>query len=92
MKGKFYDSSKSIIELIDKANIVGGATIAKYYDLSSNNYHRNTTPFVSQDKECLLHNLVLIRGNVVWVEFGFNVGCEFGGKHPAIIHSKKKKL
>ena len=25
------------------------------------------------------------RGSVVWVEFGFNVGAEFGGKHPAIV-------
>lgn len=29
--------------------------------------------------------LVLIRGYVVWVEFGFNIGKEFGGKHPALI-------
>lgn len=25
------------------------------------------------------------RGSVVWVDFGFNVGEEFGGKHPAVI-------
>jgi mRNA-degrading endonuclease toxin of MazEF toxin-antitoxin module len=25
------------------------------------------------------------RGNIVWVDFGFNVGHEFGGKHPALI-------
>lgn len=25
------------------------------------------------------------RGNVVWVEFGFNIGREFGGKHPALV-------
>lgn len=25
------------------------------------------------------------RGSVVWVEFGFNIGAEFGGKHPAIV-------
>lgn len=25
------------------------------------------------------------RGSVVWVEFGFNVGTEFGGRHPAIV-------
>lgn len=25
------------------------------------------------------------RGSVIWVEFGFNVGAEFGGKHPAIV-------
>lgn len=28
---------------------------------------------------------VLKRGNVVWVEFGFNIGKEFGGRHPALI-------
>lgn len=27
----------------------------------------------------------LRRGNIVWVEFGFNVGHEFGGRHPAIV-------
>lgn len=30
----------------------------------------------------------LVRGTVVWVEFGFNVGNEFGGRHPAIILRK----
>lgn len=25
------------------------------------------------------------RGSVVWVEFGFNIGAEFGGRHPAIV-------
>lgn len=25
------------------------------------------------------------RGNVVWIDFGFNVGNEFGGMHPAVI-------
>lgn len=25
------------------------------------------------------------RGNIVWVDFGFNIGSEFGGRHPAII-------
>jgi mRNA-degrading endonuclease toxin of MazEF toxin-antitoxin module len=39
----------------------------------------------SSDKVRLLGSLILIRGNVVWVEFGFNIGCEFGGKHPAVI-------
>jgi mRNA-degrading endonuclease toxin of MazEF toxin-antitoxin module len=33
----------------------------------------------------LLKNLVLIRGKVVWINFGFNVGCEFGGRHPGVI-------
>lgn len=41
--------------------------------------------FELSDKEFLLGKLILIRGNVVWVDFGFNIGCEFGGKHPAVI-------
>ena len=28
---------------------------------------------------------ILKRGNVVWVDFGFNIGNEFGGMHPAVI-------
>ena len=28
------------------------------------------------------------RGTVIWIEFGFNIGDEFGGKHPAIVLRK----
>ena len=28
------------------------------------------------------------RGNVIWVNFGFNIGSEFGGHHPAVIIRK----
>jgi len=37
------------------------------------------------DKDVIIHNTVLRRGCVVWVEFGYNIGVEFGGRHPAII-------
>lgn len=30
-------------------------------------------------------NSYLSPRNIVWVDFGFNIGNEFGGKHPAII-------
>ena len=30
-------------------------------------------------------NDIVKRCNVVWVHFGFNIGCEFGGHHPAIV-------
>ena len=33
----------------------------------------------------LTKKVLLKRGNVVWINFGFNVGNEFGGMHPAII-------
>lgn len=31
------------------------------------------------------------RGNVLWVDFGFNIGSEFGGQHPALIIRKMGK-
>jgi len=37
------------------------------------------------DKDVIIHNTVFRRGCVVWVEFGYNIGVEFGGRHPAII-------
>ena len=33
----------------------------------------------------IARSLVLIRKSVVWVDFGYNIGTEFGGRHPAII-------
>lgn len=35
---------------------------------------------------------ILKRGNVVWVDFGFNIGTEFGGRHPAIILKQIKQI
>ena len=37
------------------------------------------------DIDMIIHSVVLTRKAVVWVEFGANVGAEFGGHHPAII-------
>lgn len=61
--------------------------IDKYYNRSQdgNKYIRNATAVDINDAQDLLHSLVFLRGNVIWAEFGFNIGCEFGGKHPAII-------
>lgn len=33
----------------------------------------------------LTRKVLLKRGNVVWIDFGFNIRNEFGGIHPAII-------
>lgn len=72
-----YNKNKPVIQ----------SKIDKYYVKSCDGtkYIRNSQPIDINDSNDLLHNLVFLRGNVVWVEFGFNVGCEFGGKHPAII-------
>lgn len=40
---------------------------------------------IYEDLDMLMHSLVLTRKSVVWVEFGVNIGSEFGGRHPALI-------
>ena len=49
------------------------------YALKKNNYIFNNTNISKED------TVLLKRGNVVWIDFGFNIGNEFGGMHPAII-------
>lgn len=39
----------------------------------------NSPKFIKKSKE------YIVRGNVVWVEFGFNIGEEFSGRHPAVV-------
>lgn len=39
----------------------------------------NSQKFIEKSKE------YIIRGDVVWVEFGFNIGEEFSGRHPAVV-------
>lgn len=63
--------------------------ISKYYqfDKNSNQYviakRKDNIP--NTDIEIIVHSLVLIRKTVLWVDFGYNIGSEFGGRHPAII-------
>ena len=39
----------------------------------------NSPEFLQKSKE------YIIRGDVIWVEFGFNIGEEFSGRHPAVV-------
>ena len=43
-----------------------------------------------EDNFCLTKEQsdLIKRGNVLWVNFGFNIGSEFGGNHPAVIIRK----
>lgn len=63
--------------------------ISQYYQ-----YNKETNKYVisvkkncipNEDIELIMRSLVLIRKTVVWVDFGYNIGTEFGGIHPAII-------
>ena len=55
------------------------------YTLRKNNYIFNNTNISKEDTMLLTKKVLLKRGNVVWIDFGFNIGNEFGGMHPAII-------
>ena len=55
------------------------------YALKKNNYIFNNTNISKEDTMLLTRKVLLKRGNVVWIDFGFNIGNEFGGMHPAII-------
>lgn len=63
--------------------------IEKYYkhECENKRYVLNTkkSNVSEEDKNIIIHSCVLKRGAVVWVEFGYNIGCEFGGRHPALI-------
>lgn len=68
----------------DKQTVVG-----RYY-----RYDRETDQYIisvrkdavpDEDVRIIVRSLVLIRKAVVWVDFGYNIGTEFGGRHPAII-------
>ncbi len=39
----------------------------------------NSSSFIEKSKE------YIVRGDVVWIEFGFNIGEEFSGRHPAVV-------
>jgi len=65
------------------------AVVSKYYQ-----YDKATDKYViavkksivpEPDIELIMRSLILIRKAVIWVDFGYNIGTEFGGRHPAII-------
>lgn len=65
------------------------AIIDTYYKFDSNNnqyvLNARKSNIPNEDINTIINSTVLRRGNVIWVEFGYNIGAEFGGKHPAVI-------
>lgn len=63
--------------------------VQKYYKYEPDNHryvlNAKKSSISDEDKNVIVHSCVLKRGSVVWVEFGYNIGSEFGGKHPALI-------
>lgn len=68
-----------------KANTALKKVIDTNYILKKN-YHIFDNQNISFDDTMLIMRKILFkRGNVVWIDFGYNIGNEFGGMHPAII-------
>ncbi len=55
------------------------------YVLKNNNYIFNNKNISIQDVMLIVNKIIFKRTNVIWIDFGFNIGNEFGGVHPAII-------
>lgn len=69
----------------NKSNKIIKSIIKKNYTFNENKYIFSN-PKISVDEVKKLMKYVLFkRGNVIWLDFGFNIGNEFGGMHPAVI-------
>lgn len=79
---KKYKIDKYIYERLNKTL---KSIVKNNYILNNNNYIFNNTDISKEDALLLAKKVLLKRGNVVWIDFGFNIGNEFGGMHPAII-------
>ncbi len=79
---KNYKVDKYTYERLDKKlkNIVNDN-----YILKNNRYIFNNMNISKSNVLLLARRILFKRGNVVWIDFGFNIGNEFGGMHPAII-------
>lgn len=59
--------------------------IKKHYNFSENKYTFTNSKISIDDVKMLMKYVLFKRGNVIWLDFGFNIGNEFGGMHPAVI-------
>lgn len=94
-KNKLYVYEKLIHETLKKYDInqyIYNKSNNNLQNIINNNYTFDGTKYkfsnldISLEEALLLSKYIIFkRGNVVWVDFGFNIGNEFGGMHPAII-------
>ncbi len=69
----------------NKANNNVKSIIKANYTFKDNKYTFNNANISLEDAKILMKYVLFKRGNVVWIDFGFNIGNEFGGMHPAVI-------
>ena len=71
--------------IFNKANKNVKSIIKSNYTFKDNKYTFNNINITIEDVKILMKYVLFKRGNVVWIDFGFNIGNEFGGMHPAVI-------
>lgn len=69
----------------NKSNKMIKNVINSNYIQNNGKYIFNNTNISVNDLKMLMKYILFKRGNVVWIDFGFNIGNEFGGMHPAVI-------
>lgn len=69
----------------NKSNKAIKNIIKKNYNFKENKYTFNNPKISIDDVKLLMKYILFKRGNVIWLDFGFNIGNEFGGMHPAVI-------
>ena len=69
----------------NKSNKTIKNIINRNYDYKENKYTFSNAKISIEDVKKLMKYVLFKRGNVVWLDFGFNIGNEFGGMHPAVI-------
>lgn len=59
--------------------------IKKNYSFKDNKYTFSNSKISTNDVKLLMKYILFKRGNVIWLDFEFNIENEFGGMHPAVI-------
>lgn len=93
METLFNEVNEKLLALIDNTNKNDEDDIKRTKNyltaLSSHIDAINREHIVTLNQK---QNDILKRGNIVWVDFGFNIGSEFGGRHPAIILKRLRQI
>ncbi len=70
-----YNNAKESVKNIIKAN----------YIFNNGKFTFNNPQISYDDVKMLMRFILFKRGNVIWLDLGFNIGNEFGGMHPVVI-------
>jgi len=66
----------------------GELTAKEYFEW----IHTKTEHMIQKEKFELSDNVRIKRGEVFWVNFGYNIGDEFSGRHPAIVLKSSRTM